>query len=104
MQNGFEQSLSLTALVERLRQEFSGLLDVYGFGGGYETPSPVEAVARTLLALDTQETRKVSIRRAVQSLQGIGVHFLGAVTKNARANKNGYYWHRYGHVFRLRCV
>ena len=102
MQDRLEQSL--TALVDRFGQEFSGLLAVYGFGGGYETPSLIEAVARTLLALDTRETRKVSIRRAVQSLQGIGVHFLGAVTKNVRANKDGYYWHRYGHVSRLRCV
>lgn len=101
MQDRLEQSLA--ALVDRLRQEFSGLLAVYRFGSlgtGYGPPSPVEAIAGTLPVLDTREPRKGSIRRAVQSLQGARIHVLGAVTKNVRVDKDGYYWHRYGHASR----
>ena len=95
MQDRLEQSLA--ALVDRLRQGFSGLLAGYCFGSGYDPPSPVEAVAGTLPVLDTREPRKGSIRRAVQSLQGVGVR---AVTNNVRADKDGYYWYRYGHASR----
>lgn len=45
-----------------------------------------------LIVLDAQNTRKVSVRRTVRSLQSVGANLLGTVMNNAKASKTaGYY-------------
>jgi receptor protein-tyrosine kinase len=50
-----------------------------------------------LLVLDSQRTRKGSLRKAVRSLEGVGARVLGTVMNNTRAHKGGYYG--FGYVY-----
>lgn len=82
-----------TELLEQAREDFDYVL--------LDTP-PIQAVSDplilasqsdgTLLVLDAQETRKGSVRRSVQSLEGVGAHVLGTVMNNVEADQNGYYY------------
>jgi capsular exopolysaccharide synthesis family protein len=49
-----------------------------------------------LLVLDSQHTRRGSLRQAVRALESVGAKILGTVMNNAKAEKGGYY---YGYVY-----
>jgi len=49
-----------------------------------------------LLVLDSQHTRRNSLRQAVRSLESVGAKILGTVMNNAEVGKGGYY---YGYVY-----
>lgn len=78
--------------LEQARREFDYVL--------VDVP-PVEivsdpAIAATqgdgvLLVLDSQSTRKGSVRQAMRSLEGVGATVLGTVMNNVKGDKGGYY-------------
>jgi capsular exopolysaccharide synthesis family protein len=45
-----------------------------------------------LFAIDAQNTRKGSVRRAIRTLEGVGANVLGTVMNNVKASKGGYYY------------
>lgn len=49
-----------------------------------------------LLVLDAQNTRKVSVQRAMRSLKAVGARVLGTVMNNAKTGKGEYY---YGYTY-----
>lgn len=85
---------------------FSGVLDEARRSYEYvilDTPS-VGAVADAsviaaqsdgvLLVIDTQRTRKSSVRHAAHELESVGARLLGTVMNNVRAGRRGYYGYR----------
>jgi capsular exopolysaccharide synthesis family protein len=83
-------------LISRVRQEYDYVL--------VDSP-PVEPVSDpailatqgdgVLLVLDSQSTRKSSVRRAMRSLETVGATVLGTVMNNVKASRNGYYGYSY---------
>lgn len=51
-----------------------------------------------LLVLDAQNTRKMSVRRSVRSLESVGAKVLGTVMNNVKASEGGYYGYTYSYT------
>jgi capsular exopolysaccharide synthesis family protein len=51
-----------------------------------------------LLVIDSQNTRKGSVRQTMRSLEGVGAKVLGTVMNNAKASRDSYYKYRYGYA------
>jgi receptor protein-tyrosine kinase len=89
-------SSRFTELVDQARQQFDYVL--------LDSP-PVEAVSDSLvvatradgvlLVLDSQKTRKSSLRKAVRSLEAVGANVLGTVMNNVDKTHAGYYYQSY---------
>lgn len=51
-----------------------------------------------LLVLDAQNTRKLSVRRSVRSLEAVGANVIGTIMNNVRASEAGYYGYTYSYT------
>lgn len=51
-----------------------------------------------LLVLDAQNTRKMSVRRSIHSLEAVGAKVLGTVMNNVKATDGGYYGYTYSYT------
>ncbi len=51
-----------------------------------------------LLVLDAQNTRKMSVRRSIRSLEAVGANVLGTIMNNVRASGAGYYGYTYSYT------
>ncbi len=88
-----------STLVEQFREDFDYVI--------LDAP-PVQLVSDpaiiasqtdgVLLALDAQNTRKMSVRRSVRSLQSVGANVLGTVMNNVRASDGAYYGYTYSYT------
>lgn len=83
-------------LIDKARQQFDYVL--------IDSP-PVELVSDplilathtdgVLLILDSQRTRKGSLRKAVHNLNAVGASVLGTVMNNVKTTRGGYYYQSY---------
>lgn len=51
-----------------------------------------------LLVLDAQNTRKMSMRRSIRSLEAVGANVLGTVMNNVKATDGAYYGYTYSYT------
>jgi capsular exopolysaccharide synthesis family protein len=82
--------------VRQMRDEFDYvLLDTPPVGMVSETAVLVSSSDGVLLVLDTQSTRRRSVRRSVRSLQTVGANLLGIVMNNVKASRVSHYGYSY---------
>jgi capsular exopolysaccharide synthesis family protein len=83
-------------LLNHAREEFDYvLLDVPPVGIVSDPTIAATQADGVLLVIDSQNTRKSSVRQAMHSLQGVGANVLGTVMNNAKASKDSYYAYKY---------
>jgi receptor protein-tyrosine kinase len=80
-------------LLNQAREEFDYvLLDVPPVGVVSDPAIAATQADGTLLVIDSQSTRKGSVRQAMRSLEGVGANVLGTVINKVKASKGGYYY------------
>jgi capsular exopolysaccharide synthesis family protein len=92
-------SRRFTELLNQTREEFDYvLLDVPPIGIVSDPAIAATQADGVLLVIDSQSTRKGSVRQAMRSLEGVGANVLGTVMNNVKASKGGYYY-RYNYAY-----
>jgi len=86
-------------LLNQAREEFDYvLLDVPPVGIVSDPTIAATQAEGVLLVIDSQSTRKGSVRQAMHSLEGVGANVLGTVMNNVKASKGDYYY-RYNYTY-----
>jgi capsular exopolysaccharide synthesis family protein len=92
-------SRRFTELLNQIREEFDYvLLDVPPIGIVSDPAIAATQADGVLLVIDSQNTRKGSVRQTMRSLEGVGAKVLGTVMNNAKASRDSYYKYRYGYA------
>jgi capsular exopolysaccharide synthesis family protein len=88
-------SRRFTELLNQAREEFDYvLLDAPPVGIVSDPAIAATQADGVLLVIDSQNTRKGSVRQAMRSLEGVGANVIGTVMNNIKASRrNGYYYH-----------
>jgi capsular exopolysaccharide synthesis family protein len=86
-------------LLNQTREEFDYvLLDVPPIGIVSDPAIAATQGDGVLLVIDSQNTRKGSVRQAMRSLQGVGANVIGTIINNVKTSKGGYYY-RYNYTY-----
>ena len=92
-------SRRFTELLNQAREEFDYvLLDVPPVAAVSDPAIAATQADGVLLVIDSQSTRKGSVRQAMHSLEGVGANVLGTVMNNVKASKGTYYY-RYSYAY-----
>ncbi len=95
-------SWHFTEFLAGVREEFDYvLLDTLPVG---RVSDPLILATKSdgvLLVLDAQNTRKVSVRQTVRSLEAVGANVIGTVVNNVQGAKDDYYYY-YGYTHKQR--
>src|SRR5215218_2033788 len=88
-------SRRFSELLNQAREEFDFvLLDAPPVGIVSDPTIAATQAEGVLLVIDSQSTRKGSVRQAMHSLEGVGANVIGTVMNNIKASRrNGYYYH-----------
>jgi capsular exopolysaccharide synthesis family protein len=92
-------SRRFTELLTQAREEFDYvLLDVPPVGLVSDPAIAATQADGVLFVIDSQNTRKGSVRQAMRSLEGVGANVLGTIMNNVKVSKGGYYY-RYNYAY-----
>lgn len=86
-------------LMQQLREQFDYVLIDAPPVQLVSDPSIIAAQGDgVLLVIDAQNTRKMSVRRSVRGLEGVGAKVLGTIMNNVRASEGTYYGYTYSYT------